>query len=113
MADLVSNAVDRVLNITDWDDGSDSEGVLDFGAPLEDDEDIASRISAASIKALTETLSKEPVVLSKTIESFVSGEDDTSNGTLSNALHTLTEDVRTRLQEQYERSLLDMNRSVI
>ncbi len=111
---IVSEAVDSVLNSEAvLQNLFDADKVKDIEEPLDDDEDIASRISSNSILASPLTKSTEPVVLSKTIKSNGSNSANAPGQMLSNALNNLTEDMREKLQGQYERSLLEMNRSVI
>lgn len=90
---------------------SDSEKA-DFDEFLTDDDDIASRINTSS--ANSSGTSKPPVVLSKTIEPGTKPKSVNNKiGKLSDALNGLSDDVRAAQAEIYDRSLLEINRSVI
>ena len=88
----------------------------EFDDFLTDDEDIASRIGTVSESSsgTSATSKKPPIILSKTIEpKDVSKPAKNKIGKLSDALNGLSDDVRALNAEIYDRSLSEMNRSVI
>ncbi|MGH8498745.1 MAG: type IV secretory system conjugative DNA transfer family protein, partial [Methylococcales bacterium] len=113
LQNMVSGVVDSVLTDTVWQSGLEAHDVQGDDEPLEEGEDIASRISSDSIGSILTSQTSEPVVLSKTIESRTDDNSDTSTKSLTNALNNLTEDLRVSLQAQYDRSIRDMGRSLI
>ena len=81
-------------------------------APLADDEDVASRINPAADDA---RLSKQTTIsLTRTIEPNARPKPaGNKSGSISDALNGLSDEVRAAGQEIYNRSLVEINRSVI
>ncbi len=86
--------------------------------PLTDDEDVASRINATWAGGAGKSRISAPatVVLTKTIDADASSPKKAKrkkSGAISDALSGLPDEVRAASQEVYDRSLLNINRSVI
>ena len=112
-ARIVENAVSEVIGENIFLSENEKDEQADFDEFLTDDEDIASRINAASAGS-SGTSKPSPVVLSKTIEQEIKPKPVKNKiGKLSDALNGLSDDVRAAQAEIYDRSLLEINRSVI
>ena len=110
----VSEVFDETLIFAD----EKSEMETDFDKPLTDDEDVASRINTDSKNdsGKSKTSKHAAVVLTQVINADVSSIKKTKkkkSGAVSDALNGLPGEVRAASQEVYDRSLLNINRSVI
>jgi hypothetical protein len=97
----------------------DTKTPMNFDTPLSDGEDVASRINESSVTRGDSSEIENPaaaatVTMSKTIETEVdSTTDENNSGTISNALNSLSDEVRRASQEIYNHKLSEMNRTVI
>lgn len=113
IAQIVENAVSEIIDENILLSETQKDEKADFDAFLTDDEDIASRINAASANS-SGTSKPPPIILSKTIEPEAKPKSIKNKiGKLSDALNGLSDDVRAAQAEIYDRSLLEINRSVI
>ena len=111
ISESVSNVLtETVIFETSSDDLNDD---FDELAPLTDDEDVASRINSVSANSTSAGAVFKPVILSKTINADARQTAPVAQKSISDALNNLTDEVRVVQQEKYNRSLLEINRSVI
>lgn len=114
LVERVSDAVDEILTYEAvLGGGFEPERMKEVGVPIDGDEDPASRTSSFSNSGLASAGDNESFILPNPVGSGEAETGDGSGQKLADVLNNLTEDVRERLQWQYERSLFEMNRSVI
>ena len=110
---IVDESVSEVIRENIFLSEIEKDEKADFDEFLTDDEDIASRINAASANS-SGTSKPPPIILSKTIEPEAKPKTVKNKiGKLLDALNGLSDDVRAAQAEIYDRSLLEINRSVI
>jgi hypothetical protein len=113
IARIVDKSVSEVIGENIFLPEIEKSEKVKFDDYLTDDEDIASRISETS-ESGSGTSKKPPIILSKIIESKANPKSTKSKiGKFSDALNGLSDEVRAVQSEIYDRSLLEINRSVI
>ena len=110
----ISDVVSEVITEDAIFSGEQQEEI-NFDMPLNENEDIASRITSNVLSAeVPEGITKKgEVVLSKTIPAKAGSNFEDESDSELNALSGLSEEVRRVHQEIYNRTLSDFNRSVI
>jgi hypothetical protein len=122
-AEQLSNAVSESVSEVITEDAifsDDTKMPMNFDTPLTDEEDVASRINESSVTRADSSEIENPaaataVTMSKTINTATadSTADEDVSGTFSNALNSLSDEVRRASQEIYNHKLSEMNRTVI
>ncbi len=119
MAQIIDESVSTAINETTIYFDETLETETEFSAPLTDDEDVASRITATSANGAGNSKTSKPaaIVLTKTFEADASPQKKKTkkneSGATSDALSGLPDEVHALHQEIYAPSLLEINRSVI
>ena len=117
-AQIIDESVSEVFDETTIFADEKSEMETDFDEALTDEEDVASRIKATSANDAGKSKTSVPatVTFTKTIDVDISHPKKAKkkkSAVITEALSGLPDEVRAASQEVYDRSLLNINRSVI
>jgi type IV secretion system protein VirD4 len=107
----------RVVNLGDVDPAFQLNGSSNGSSKANEKPIAAGKVDEVVSRAVDEILTDDVILGDTAGETVLTRNHESKQSnlghSLSNALNNLTEDVRTKLQGQYERSLLEMNRSMI
>lgn len=117
-AQIIDESISEVFDETTIFADEKSEMETDFDEALTDEEDVASRIKATSANDAGKSKTSVPatVTFTKTIDVDISHPKKAKkkkSAVITEALSGLPDEVRAASQEVYDRSLLNINRSVI